>query len=147
MRREKQSGKVFSVSMRVRLNILGLDRRDPGLARGVERRIAPLKFRKLSARVSTETVESPECARADQQSESLNRKLNRGPARTRPARNENGRLESKANRMRGIAKSRPVLDSGGLMRLRECSRSLPRRFPKALVWFKQAAMSDEINLA
>jgi hypothetical protein len=48
--------------MRVRLNILGLDRRDPGLARGVERRIAPLKFRK--AERSTETVQSHQSVRA-----------------------------------------------------------------------------------
>jgi hypothetical protein len=42
----RRENSVFFVSTRVRLNILGLDGRDPGLARGVERRIAPLKFRK-----------------------------------------------------------------------------------------------------
>jgi hypothetical protein len=47
----------------------------PGLARGVERRIAPLKFRKAEREsFNRNRRKSPECARGDQQSESLNRK-------------------------------------------------------------------------
>ena len=72
VRRETGS---FSSQCVFALTFLGLDGRDPGLARGVERRIAPLKFRKAEREsFNRNRRKSPECARGDQQSESLNRK-------------------------------------------------------------------------
>jgi hypothetical protein len=62
------------------LTFLGLDGCDPGLARGVERRIAPLKFRKAEREsFNRNRREPPECACRGQQSESLNRKTQPWP--------------------------------------------------------------------
>lgn len=94
----RRENRVFFVSTRVRLNILGLDGRDPGLARGVERRIAPLKFRKAEREsFNRNRRESPECARGDQPSESLNRKTQRWPRphQTCAKRERQTRIQSK----------------------------------------------------